>query len=174
MTYDAKVSLPATAQVSLMSVVSDVAALFASAGVTTEVVVGEEYAEQEGNANRVVFIPEPDTGTIAEAPMRMGAFGAARIEFGCRALVWGVDGDSAVRFSTAEQIVKNVIVALQEVGGDRVALKRLSRDEDPRDVHYGEQYRQWFTVTYQVNRGTNLQPVTSATVVPAVDPQEVQ
>jgi hypothetical protein len=175
MSYEARESMPAIALERLMPLLIRVRSLFSNAGLSTEIKIGEEYADQEGNADRVVFIPHRDIGITTEQPIRMGAFGSCRNDAGCTALVWGVSEDGDTRFDSAEQILHNVQVALQEVGGDRVSFVALSRDEEPRDVHYGEHYRFSFRYLYQVHRNTPLQPLPQpAAAAPTVDPKSAE
>lgn len=148
-------TLPATAPKTLMTLLADVEAMFAAYDLDTVFRIGEQYADEEGNGNRIVFVPRPEIGTVANAPLRLGQFGSSTFSFGCTALIWGI-GEGADRYDAAHQILINLTVALAEKSGDRVEWLNLLRDEIPAHVSYGEQFQLGFTYRYEVRRGTTL------------------
>ncbi len=162
-------SLPGLAPTPLKTIIARVQTAFTAASIDTELRIGEDAIDEEGNANRVVFVYRPQLGRIEAAPIRMGAFGSGRIGYGCTAYVWGASGDTeTARYDAAELIVRNLMVALPDASGDRVEFLSLERDEQTRDAGYGEQFQFSFVYLHQVDRTTLLQTstiITDSTVV---------
>lgn len=149
-------SLPATTPKNLMSLLTAVRTRFVNSGIDTEILIGDEYAEDEGNGNRIVFLPIPDLGSIQNAPLRMSQLGSTTIVFGCVALIWGIGPTVEDRYGTALQILSNLTVVLPDESGDRVEYLNLLRDQEQSHSKYGEQFRFGFAYKYEVRRGTTL------------------
>lgn len=157
-------SLPGLAPTPLKTVIARVQAAFTAASIDAEIRIGEDAIDEEGNANRIVFVYRPQLGRIEAAPIRLGAVGSGRIGYGCTAYVWGESGDSeADRYDAADLLVRDLMVALPDASGDRIEFVTLERDEQTRDDGYGEQFQFSFVYLHQVDRTTRLQAATVTT-----------
>lgn len=142
----------------LFDVIAALQQKWIDSSISTEVLIGERHANDEGAGNRVVFVPMTEVSTAASAPIQLGQVGRATLDFGCDVFVWGTDDDDeTVKHRAALAILYNVIVTLPDVSGDRVFLVSTTRDLVPTQADYGHQYHLAFFLRYQVNASTLLQ-----------------
>lgn len=148
----------------LADVIRSVRDQFVAANISTEILLGENHLEEEGAANRVVFVPGDGGGEMA--PQRLSTGGVARLEESCTAYVWGYtnSADDFDRYDAAYAILANVIVAVNVAAPGRITMTALRRSQESRIVTYGEEYQIVFTYQWQVNKGSALSPLPGSIV----------
>lgn len=114
-----------------------------AADATTEVLCGERYLQQEGAANRVLFVITD--GTWTGAP-KIGAKLVGGVNDGCLVYIWGPEtSDDFTRYDGANVLRQRFINAIHRVAPGRYTPGAVTRLRGTNELTYGEEYSLAFT-----------------------------
>lgn len=116
----------------------------------TEVLCGERYLQQDGAANRVLFVITD--GDWTGAP-KIGAKLVGGVNDGCLVYIWGAESaDDFARYDAANLLRQIFVNALHRVAPGRYAPAAVNRLRGTNELTYGEEYSLAFTYREDIGR----------------------
>lgn len=128
----------------------------------TEILIGERYLECEGNARRIVVIPDEPRGKLT-GPLEIGARQVGAWVAHATWLVWGGEtSDDRDRIRAARRIVHRLVNAFEAAGAARYDLVDIERLKETNIVTYGEEFRLTMTYAWQIPRDDAIEQAAAA------------